>query len=491
MQPRTDNPKVFISYSWSSVEHENWVLSLAERLISNGVNVVLDKWELREGQDKNKFMEKMVNDSSIEKVLIICDKAYMDKANMRKGGAGTETEIISSEVYNNMDQEKFIPVVREYENGKPCKPTYLESRLHFDLSETANFYEEYEKVLRNIFNRPIYKKPSMGAPPAYLFEEEPSVKKTGYKAQAFLDAFNNGKPISLSLFDDYLSALYEGFIECKVSSGTSGEAIDDQILSAIETFTPYRNEFTMVVAHLCNNRGGLEYFYKVHDFLTRAVSFIDPAISSSKLPERDACQFVIYELFLYLVTVLINQNYSNALNIFLDEDYMFSSSVHGKLQEGYDVFNFNIHGLNETRKKRLGLKLKSVQAQTLIDRINAPKFSDEQIIQADLILFIYSTINSRDPHMNWYPRTLIYSFQITAPLDLFHKARMIRHYEFLKNILKIKDIEDLIVRLNKAEYQNKLGESYWRTSMSLDRLLNLKELLLLHCPQSSLLTDHS
>ena len=87
-------PKIFISYSWSS---DAMVLQLAQRLMSQGVIVVLDKWDLKEGQDKYTFMERCVNDPDITKVLIVCDKAYATKANNRTGGVGDETVIISSE----------------------------------------------------------------------------------------------------------------------------------------------------------------------------------------------------------------------------------------------------------------------------------------------------------------------------------------------------------------------------------------------------------
>ena len=60
-------PKIFISYSWTS---DVLVMELAERLVSHGVDVVLDKWELKEGQDKYAFMEQSVNDPSVDKVLI-------------------------------------------------------------------------------------------------------------------------------------------------------------------------------------------------------------------------------------------------------------------------------------------------------------------------------------------------------------------------------------------------------------------------------------
>jgi hypothetical protein len=60
-------PKLFISYCWSSAEHQEWVLRLGTELRESGVDVILDKWDLKEGNDANAFMEKMVSDESIKK----------------------------------------------------------------------------------------------------------------------------------------------------------------------------------------------------------------------------------------------------------------------------------------------------------------------------------------------------------------------------------------------------------------------------------------
>jgi hypothetical protein len=145
----TETPKIFISYCWSSPSHEDWVIALAERLVSDGVEVVLDKWDLKEGQDKFNFMETMVKSTDIHKVLIILDEKYSEKAEQRTGGVGTETQIISPKIYENVSQEKFIPIVKEKdENGKAYVPTYLEGRIYIDLSEQNNFEETYEKLLK-------------------------------------------------------------------------------------------------------------------------------------------------------------------------------------------------------------------------------------------------------------------------------------------------------------------------------------------------------
>ena len=125
------NRKFLFPIVCTSAQHEQWVLELADRLSGDGIVVTLDKRDLKEGQEsKHAFMEQMVNDPNIGKVLVICDRGYQAKADDPKGGVGTETQLISKEVYENTGQEKFIPVVREYDqDGKPCIPHFMGSRI--------------------------------------------------------------------------------------------------------------------------------------------------------------------------------------------------------------------------------------------------------------------------------------------------------------------------------------------------------------------------
>lgn len=68
--------------------------------MNDGIDVVLDQWSLKEGNDTYVFMEQSVTDSTITNVLILLDPNYEKKADTRDGGVGTETQIISPEVYN-------------------------------------------------------------------------------------------------------------------------------------------------------------------------------------------------------------------------------------------------------------------------------------------------------------------------------------------------------------------------------------------------------
>lgn len=128
--------KVFISYSWSKKETEIYVVELAKKLARYGeVDIILDKIALKVGHKMDYFMETSVK--TADKVLIICDESYKEKADLRERGAGTETQIISPQVYKSATQTKFMPI---YIDSEENAPTYLSGRLgvkvdNYDLSE--------------------------------------------------------------------------------------------------------------------------------------------------------------------------------------------------------------------------------------------------------------------------------------------------------------------------------------------------------------------
>src|ERR1700680_2275086 len=142
------NPKLFISYSWSSPDHEKGVLTFAEELISQSINVVLDKGDLKPGHDANAFMETMVTDRHVTKVVLVCDKQYAEKSNKRSGGAGTEAQIITPELYAKREQDKFVAVIRERDDdAKAYLPAYYGSRIYFDLSNPSTYATEFENLV--------------------------------------------------------------------------------------------------------------------------------------------------------------------------------------------------------------------------------------------------------------------------------------------------------------------------------------------------------
>ena len=144
--------------------------------MENGVDVVLDKWILKEGDDKHAFMERMVTDPTVDKVIVVCDAAYATKADGREGGVGTETQIISKDVYEQVDSidrpQRFVALVVERDDhGNECVPTFLRNRIYIDMTDPVLREERFEQLLRCLFNKPVYQKPALGSPPSYLLTE--------------------------------------------------------------------------------------------------------------------------------------------------------------------------------------------------------------------------------------------------------------------------------------------------------------------------------
>jgi hypothetical protein len=104
------SPTVFISYSHDDDSHKNWVYELACRLIENGVETILDQWDLHLGSNLAKFMEKGLSNS--DRVLVICTDNYNKKSNDGLGGVGYEKNILTAELTIYQDTKKFIPLVR-------------------------------------------------------------------------------------------------------------------------------------------------------------------------------------------------------------------------------------------------------------------------------------------------------------------------------------------------------------------------------------------
>jgi hypothetical protein len=157
-----DVPRVFMSYSHDSQHHKNWVLQLATRLVNNGVDVLLDQWNLRFGSDLPHFMETGLTGAG--RVLAICSEQYVLKANRGQGGVGYEKAILTGHLMRNIASDKIIPVVRDNELAEKV-PSFLSSRLYVDFRDEGSFEANYTALLRDVHNQPVSPRPPLGQNP--------------------------------------------------------------------------------------------------------------------------------------------------------------------------------------------------------------------------------------------------------------------------------------------------------------------------------------
>ena len=174
-------PKVFISYSHDNPDHKKWVAELAIKLAENGIDTILDQWDLSPGDDLAAFMERGVTE--VDRVLVICSSNYVSKANAGVGGVGYEKMIVNSELVNNLGTNKFIPIIRENADEQKI-PKFFGARLYIDFIDDASFDNTFEELLRELHSEPVLKKPAIGKNPfskSPLGAETKPVEKMGLK----------------------------------------------------------------------------------------------------------------------------------------------------------------------------------------------------------------------------------------------------------------------------------------------------------------------
>lgn len=229
-------PTVFISYSHDSQDHKLWVLELATRLRSSGVDVLLDQWDIGPGGDLPHFMERGVSES--DRILMICTSRYVEKANAGKGGVGYEKMIVTADLMNRIDSAKVIPVIRQ--RGTKILPTFLGSKLYIDLSTQDDFETGFDSLLRELVGAPLFVKPPLG--------EAPHLPASS--------AAQPTQPSPLSQFMLALGKVYEGSLD---SGGISTTAVR-QAMGVSKLFFDHARDLA-IKAQYISSSGTMEYIW--------------------------------------------------------------------------------------------------------------------------------------------------------------------------------------------------------------------------------------
>ncbi len=159
--------RVFVSYTRTDDAHAAWVKELATFLRANGIEARLDVWYLRPGMDTPQWMSNELD--LADRVLLICDELYAQKADRRHGGVGWEIRIIQGDLLASQEDnpDKYIPIIvtPELDAGTPkfLRGTFA---LHWpepSLDEAGR----RDDLLRIIYHRQE-EAPPLGRPPSFI-----------------------------------------------------------------------------------------------------------------------------------------------------------------------------------------------------------------------------------------------------------------------------------------------------------------------------------
>ena len=140
----TEYKSVFISYSYDNHSHEQWVKHFVDTLKANGVKTIFDK-DLPYGSDLSSFMVRGIQNADI--VLVIGTPIYFQKTQQSETtGVRFEDAVITNSLMDNIDANKFIPILREG-TYKDSFPVLLSHRKGIDFSNDRMFADKIKELL--------------------------------------------------------------------------------------------------------------------------------------------------------------------------------------------------------------------------------------------------------------------------------------------------------------------------------------------------------
>lgn len=446
MEENAKCPKVFISYSWSVKPR---VKELADRLSANGVDVIIDLWSLQPGHDKYKFMEQSVNDKSISKVLVICDKSYCDKANSRSGGVGDETAIISPEIYGNAEQEKFIPIAFEKDtSGKIFLPHFMASRIYIDLSSDDFYEDQYEVLLRNIHNKPQYAKPVVGKRPEWLDKETADFSSLREIIKQLHNVTNdNVERVNriAKRAENEITTILAGLClnenlpksDALIDLVDNSRILRDLILDYLEETLLSKASFSELVTSL------FERIYNVVH-VDRPSNYADEYLTES-------LEFLIWELFICVTALCLHYEKYIEMREILTHSYFLQNKHMVQVEPmNYSVFLASCERIEYECKPKCDVpNLITLQGRMLIQREKLPIFSRSALCNADLLLSqLFGIMSSIESWSRWCPITYIY---FKGKQDMWVKLISKQHCGKLYSLFNVNTIDALTENIKKCD----------------------------------------
>lgn len=153
-------PKVFISYSHDSDQHDQNVLQLSDRFNKNHIDCEIDQYvngSPEEGWPL--WMEKKISEADF--VLVVCTKTYLDRVQRKEApgigkGVKWESLLTYQDIYENGSlNRKFVPIFFNPTEAE-FLPKPLKAVTHYDLSKD----NKYEMLCRYLTGQPLTVKPS-------------------------------------------------------------------------------------------------------------------------------------------------------------------------------------------------------------------------------------------------------------------------------------------------------------------------------------------
>jgi hypothetical protein len=199
----------------------------------------------------------------------------------------------------------------------------MASRIYIDLSSDDTFEENYQKLVRNLYGKPLLRRPPLGTAPAYITDEDQIVLKTSRKVGAIKDALLNERRSVGGLISDFLETFVSSLEDFRLTGGAI-VGFDDKVASSIEKMLPLRDDFIDFTFILFKYRDSVD-LDQIHEFWEKlaAFTFRPEHLGSWSEVDFDNFKFFNYELMLNFMAVLLQLKRYQEAGFFLHSQYFY------------------------------------------------------------------------------------------------------------------------------------------------------------------------
>lgn len=390
-------------------------------------------------------MESMVSDEAIKKVLLICDEGYVERADSRQGGVGTEAQIISAKVYRDVGQDKFAAVVVSLnERGEPLLPTYMSTRLYFDMSSLEAEATNFERIVRWIFDEPFHALPPVGAKPDFLAK----TYSTGSSLFRLREAAANSPRVgSGSDPEAILHAIGEEAQAFHLQLIDESNPAEKVYASIKETRPVSENAYHAIRQLTANaNDRAADILHSFFELLMLSWDYI-PINTRYTRYDGDVYQYFVHDLFVSFVSIAMTQrNFEFAAEILSMP--LFKPKPHDKTGEAVDYVEFRPYAESLEKLGRERRRV-SLHADLLNEGHEHSIVTQTAFMEADLTLHLRGIIA---PKLSWFPISGIFLSGTYGALPTYVRAKSTKFYSRLKPLLL--NVEADALRAQLAEMTN-------------------------------------
>ena len=408
-------------------------------------------------------------------------KTVSEKADARKQGVGTESQIISQKVYDQVEQTKFIPIVCEFKDpDTPYLPTFLQSRIWINFSSFQAVNSNWEQLVRLLYGKPIHKKPPIGKSPVYLSDTTVPLSSARSQYNLLHQAILDAKPGVPLYRQQFLDACIEYADELRVREQPDEENLGEKILEDCGKLIPVRDcivDWVLLEAKVAPSE---DFSQALIDFLEKLRELRARPVELNSYDDNwfEAHELFVFETFLYIIAALLKARSFEELNNVFTSHYIVPETERYIYEQfmRFDGFFAQSKTLNPILAPE-GQEFLSPAAELLKRQANREDIPFFDLIQAELLTLLMAFIT---PNAHWYPQLMYYSGH-GAEFPFFIRASQHKNFVNLATITGIADADTLREKFKEGFEQSSMElrqrvpfwRSFWK-KMNMDNLDTIK-----------------